>query len=142
MSDLISGLRDLQDRLASLELELKEARLQWQASHDAYLVQRTRSEHLETDLFHIQARLDYYQNISTSMISRLSHVGMIVEDVLRESREEAQSAIRRPSPGAISTPLPPLVLPLTQEEKEEEELKKIASLFSPAKNPEETSNGR
>lgn len=54
-----------------------------------YDANRATIENLERQNSLLDAKLTYYQNLSTSLLTRLSTISMTVEDAMRESREAA-----------------------------------------------------
>lgn len=105
-ADLLRGI----EAAHQVMKERDEARTQWSYWSKQAEVQRIKNEALESENARLSARLDYYQNLSTSMITKLSTINMVVNDAMRESREAALGGrASSPSPSVESTDAGPNV---------------------------------
>lgn len=73
-----------------------------------YDTHRAQIEQLERQNSLLDAKLTYYQNLSTSLLTRLSTISMSVEDAMRESREAAArgDSLHTSRPGQPSARIP------------------------------------
>lgn len=117
--DLVARARGGVEAIEALIKERDEARERANNLGRHYDVNRAKIESLERQNSMLDAKLTYYQNLSTSLLTRLTTIAMTIDDAVREAKEAAArgDSLHTARPGQIVRMDPSTLKPLADDDQ-------------------------